>query len=454
MINTRKLRRAIKTGDVDQVTEILRSAPKQEIRLYKGWTPLHVAVKSGKKDVVAAILETGAEMNATTEMHQTPLDLALQLNHKGITEFLQKNGAREGASLGLHHAAAAGNLKAVKKHLSAGADIDQLVNDERPLGIALAYRHWHVAKFLLNRNCDVTKPQQQGRTPLHIAASSGAPISLLSKLLKLGAQIDAIDYGSCTPLCDAAEAGNREIVEWLLDHGADVAHGRENGATPVYCALRNNHDELALYLIDRGGKSTLRQAIQCNHLGRARQKLNAGADVNNEKDEEYNETPLVTAIWNDSVEMVALLLEFDADPNQQDRSFRGEQGMAGGDTSLHQAVYMGSAKMIKLFLAHGADPDIADAGGITPIELAKRKDRTHLANLMEAHIDKKLSLNAAQTGIDPLYTIQKVAELLSVDDNFILELIKAKKITGLQLDDKTLRIPSGSVQRYLAKLAK
>ncbi len=150
--------------------------------------------------------------------------------------------------------------------------------------------------------------------------------------------------------------------------------------------------------------------------------------------------------------MAALLLEFGADPNQQDRAFQGEHGMCGGDTALHEAVYKGSAKMVKLLLAHGADPDIANADGLTPVELAHRRDRSHLAQLMEAHIDKKLSLEATQTGIEPLYTVQKVAELLSVEPPFVLDLIKARKLTGLQLDEKTTRITGGSIQRYLAKL--
>ena len=63
-------------------------------------------------------------------------------------------------------------------------------------------------------------------------------------------------------------------------------------------------------------------------------------------------------------------------------------------------------------------------------------------------------LTAAQAGIEQLYPVHKVAELLCVDDAFVLELIKTRKITCIKLDDKTLRIPAGSVQRYLAKLAK
>jgi len=46
-----------------------------------------------------------------------------------------------------------------------------------------------------------------------------------------------------------------------------------------------------------------------------------------------------------------------------------------------------------------------------------------------ADIDKKLCLEASTTGIEPLYTVQKVAELLS--DTFILELVKTREITGL-----------------------
>src|SRR5262249_21293429 len=161
-----------------------------EGRWVKGWTPLHVAAKRGKKDVVMAILESGADINATTEMHQTPLDVALSHDQKQLEEFLRKKGARSGAELSLHSAAAAGDLKAIKKHLAKGADIDQLVNGKRTICIALEFRRWDVVKFLLNRKCDVTKPQQWNVTPLHVAATSDAPAELLTKILKLGARID------------------------------------------------------------------------------------------------------------------------------------------------------------------------------------------------------------------------------------------------------------------------
>src|SRR6266702_7625341 len=227
MINTKKLRQAIKTADTARIKEILRDAPKEEIRLAYDWTPLHVAAKRGNRDVVAAILEASTDINATSEMHQTPLDIALKHDHKNVAELLRKKGARSGAELSLHPAVAGGDLKAVRKHVRAGADINELVNGERPLCIALQFLHWDVANFLLNKKCGVIEPQKCDTTPLHVAAASSAPEVLLAKLLKMGAHIDALDSSHRTPLCHAAEAGNVDIVDWLLDHGAEVTRGHE-----------------------------------------------------------------------------------------------------------------------------------------------------------------------------------------------------------------------------------
>lgn len=453
MINTKKLRRAINIGDAKQVSEILRAASIRDIRLANAWTPLHVTAKRGNKDVAAAILDAGADINATSGMLQTPLDVALLNDNKPVVEFLRRKGALRGAQISLQAAAAAGDLKAVKRHVAAGADINSLANGAPPLITALSFRHWDVANYLLKKGSDVSKTSQNNSTPLHTAASFDAPDELLARLLKLGCPVNALDNHGHSPLCAAATTGNERIVDWLLAHGADVTQGDENISTPVYCAVANHHTALAFRLIDRGAKSTLHQAVECNHLARARQHLNAGPASNQKRDPHWLDLPLSTAIWNDDADMVALLLEYGANPNQESESFQGDHGMVGGHTSLHEAVCTGSAKMVKLLLAHGADPDIVNASGMSPIELARAKDRIHLVNLMETHLDKQLSLAATEGGVEQLYPVRKVAELLSVDDAFVLELIKTRKITCLKLDDKTHRIPAGSVQRYLAKLA-
>jgi excisionase family DNA binding protein len=67
---------------------------------------------------------------------------------------------------------------------------------------------------------------------------------------------------------------------------------------------------------------------------------------------------------------------------------------------------------------------------------------------MEAHIDR----NRRDRAVEQLYTIHRVAELLSVDTPFVLQLIKTGKLRELKLDPETSRIPESSVGRYLSGL--
>jgi excisionase family DNA binding protein len=159
---------------------------------------------------------------------------------------------------------------------------------------------------------------------------------------------------------------------------------------------------------------------------------------------------MALAIWNDSVEMVQLLMEFGASPNEQEEIRQGRDGPFGGDTPLHDAVQKGSAKIVKLLLAHGADPDIQNAYRLSPIELARRRDQTHLVNLMEKQIDRSV----IGESVEQLLTIGKVAELLSVEEDFVTKLLADGKLRYVKLDANTTRIPASSVRKYVAKLLK
>ena len=54
--------------------------------------------------------------------------------------------------------------------------------------------------------------------------------------------------------------------------------------------------------------------------------------------------------------------------------------------------------------------------------------------------------------MEDLYTVHKVAELLSVEEAFVLNLVKTGKLRQVNLDAETVRIPPGSVARLLASL--
>ena len=56
-----------------------------------------------------------------------------------------------------------------------------------------------------------------------------------------------------TPLHDAAWNGRKDVVQLLLDRGAEPNMRSLNGATPLSLALQNSHMDTANILTDNGG---------------------------------------------------------------------------------------------------------------------------------------------------------------------------------------------------------
>lgn len=76
--------------------------------------------------------------------------------------------------------------------------------------------------------------------------------------------------------------------------------------------------------------------------------LKLGADANAQFD---NRVPLHKAIFTDNLQLVSLLLKYNADPNPK----FSEDHLEG--SLLHSAISMGNKKIIKTLLDHGANPN-------------------------------------------------------------------------------------------------
>lgn len=126
-----------------------------------------------------------------------------------------------------------------------------LPSGDTPLTAAIRAESWtSVNKVLLkSRTLNVNQPNLHGETPLMMAAFKNQE-PLLQTLYDKGA--DVRYAANWTALHYAATAGHTAIVQWLIEHGADVNARTDRGVTALYMAARGGHDSSAKLLLNNG----------------------------------------------------------------------------------------------------------------------------------------------------------------------------------------------------------
>ena len=117
------------------------------------------------------------------------------------------------------------------------------------------FKHTDTAELLLRHGMDSNHMNWHYTTLLHHVAADG-DIPKARLLLDHGASIDAIDeeYRS-TPLGMAARWGRKEMVELLLERGADPSLAGDPWATPLAWARAKGHGDIESLLSGSRGQS-------------------------------------------------------------------------------------------------------------------------------------------------------------------------------------------------------
>jgi len=119
----------------------------------------------------------------------------------------------------LHYAAESGKLDFMKylvleQHVNAKEDVNGLT------ALHLGCVYLPVTKWLVEeQHLDVNAKESMGETPLHFAAASGA-LDVVQWLVQNGADANALDGSGKTPAMAAAESDtddSRKTAEWLED---------------------------------------------------------------------------------------------------------------------------------------------------------------------------------------------------------------------------------------------
>ncbi|XP_043495104.1 transient receptor potential channel pyrexia-like [Polistes fuscatus] len=224
---------------------------------------------------------------------------------------------------------------------------------ETCLLVACWVGHFEIVKILLEKNVNISCTDEDGRTPVHLAASA-AFVRILEKLLSFGADPCEWDFNKkCTPLHCAAAAGNVACIKSLIKAKADVDAGFP-GKTPLHYAVLNNAVDSAEVL------------------------LQAGAHPNNPQ--VYTETPLHVAASLGSVPCMKLLLSYGADVRVQLGTARS--------TPIHLTAEEGSAECTKLLVNAGASCEAKNSKGQTAM---------HLAALAQSSETLEVLINAGAT---------------------------------------------------------
>ncbi len=90
----------------------------------------------------------------------------------------------------------------------------------------------------------VNARKDNGETPLHEATYQGN-LEIINALVQRGAEIDAKKTGGFTPLHIAAQRGHEDVVDYLLKNRANPSSKDEYGMTPGDVAERAGHKSIA-----------------------------------------------------------------------------------------------------------------------------------------------------------------------------------------------------------------
>ncbi|KFY04816.1 hypothetical protein O988_00497, partial [Pseudogymnoascus sp. VKM F-3808] len=221
---------------------------------------------------------------------------------------------------------------------------------------------------------------EEGRTPLLLAARDGHEAIVKSLLNSDIVNIDSKDSHGRTPLSCfswAAENGHEGVVKLLLDKGAKLETEHGLGRTPLSLAAGNGHEEVSyshkLETEDSRGRTPLSWAAENGHEGVVKLLLDKGAKL--ETEDSRGLTPLSWAAENGHEGVVKLLLDKGAKLETED---------SRGLTPLSWAAENGHEGVVKLLLHKGAKLETEHGLGRTPLSLAAGNGHEEVVKLLSS----------------------------------------------------------------------
>ncbi|XP_046902418.1 ankyrin repeat domain-containing protein 50 [Hypomesus transpacificus] len=431
---------AAHAGSADVVRLLLSRGADPLISDHQGQTPLTLVARQGHVQALTVVLDWARDQDLKTTIRVlehadsegwTALRSAAWGGHAEAVHLLLDAGANvdgcdvEGRTA-LRAAAWGGHEEILLTLLDYGAQVDVADREGRTPLIAAAYMgHREAVEILLDHGADVRLADDDGRTALSVAAlcvPTAAGVKgygeVASLLLERGANPGHRDRDSMTPLLLAAYEGHEEVVELLLEAGADVdesAGPHAAAVTPLLAAAAMGHAATvgrilfwgaAVDGIDGEGRTALSLAAARGSLEVVCALLDRGLDENHKDDMGW--TPLHAAACEGHRAVCAALTERGSTARVGEMDMEGrtplilaaQEGHCGtarllldrrspidhraydGHSALSAAALEGHAEVSELLMRRGTDTDVRDAEGRPLLYLLVLENRLDMAALL------------------------------------------------------------------------
>ncbi|XP_070190182.1 protein phosphatase 1 regulatory subunit 12A-like isoform X15 [Littorina saxatilis] len=212
---------ACSSGDKDEVKKLLERGADINTANVDGLTALHQACIDDNLDMVEFLVEEGADVDVCDNEGWTPLHATASCGFTEIARYLLKHGANVAAvnndgDLALDIAEDEEMENLLQKEMDTkGVDADSARREEEDCMMADANR------WLQDNNIEDNIHPKTGATALHVAAAKGY-INVMNVLLQAGADINARDNDGWTPLHAAVHWGQEESCQLLVEHMCDM----------------------------------------------------------------------------------------------------------------------------------------------------------------------------------------------------------------------------------------
>ena len=356
---------------------------------FESWIKLRAFVDGITMSRFVAAIDAGDLDLVRTMLQQRP-------------ELVHKDTAENNEHRGIHYAVLRRDVPMVRLLMQAGSEARKGIFPHRDATTAFALakerdcadvvaviedEEQHRRQQMSCPNAAVSPLQDQINEAIR-AGDNDTAIRLLEADPSL---VRACDRAGGAPLHAAAQCTNKQMVEWLLNHGASVRKRDMEGQTPLDRAARsaspyNDHAErfpaVAKPLLDRGAEVTLYSAVALADSQRIREIVSRDPGVVR-RDNHWSKGGLLSlAVKHGHLEIVRLLIDLGADVDERVLLTEVEEPTPSWGAPLWHAALAGRRDIAELLLDRGADPNANVYASGWPLRNAYQRNDEALKRLL------------------------------------------------------------------------